>query len=570
MSFLPVVERELRVASRKRSTYWVRVVAAAAALMIGAGFLTLARVASMGTTGPGPFSGSGLFAVLTWLSLAGALSAGVFLTSDCLSEEKRDGTIGLLFLTDLRGHDVVLGKLLATSLRAGCAILGVFPILAITLLMGGVSFLQFWQSCLALTVALLLSLSVGLFVSTISRASQKALGATLFLLLAWSATGPLVDTVIAAANDTTFNPILSHSSPVRLFMIATSPGSPPGFWTGLITQALSVAVLLGAAGILLPRSWQQGKPSAASAPDGWTQWWKFGGRRVRESARRGQLDSNPVLWLAGRERWQALFLWCVAVLQAVACGTMFYVGLFAAGWVVWNSLAGLLTLLLYLGLASHASRFFVEARRSGLIELTLSTPLSSQQIVQGQWQALVQLFGLPLLICLVTQLLGSYWSQLVMWESVAASASAASAASAPAAAASTPLFQPPAQILALATAAAGTLVIAANLIALAWFGMWMGLNSRNTNLATLKTILYVQLIPWFAVNFASGLIIPLLLLPTLMSGTSTPPASMMLWFPLLSTALATVLNLAKDLVFVTWSRRKLYGELRNRVALGRT
>ena len=46
--------------------------------------------------------GSGLFGVLTWLSVATALCAGLFFTSDCLSEEKREGTLGFLFLTDLR------------------------------------------------------------------------------------------------------------------------------------------------------------------------------------------------------------------------------------------------------------------------------------------------------------------------------------------------------------------------------------------------------------------------------------------------------------------------------------
>src|SRR6267143_384147 len=116
MTFLPIVDRELRVAARKRSTFWV--------------------------------------------SLAAALSAGLFFTSDCLSEEKREGTIGFLFLTDLRGYDVVLGKLLATSLRCFYALLAVFPIIAITLLMGGVTGEQFWKTLLALVNALLVSLAV--------------------------------------------------------------------------------------------------------------------------------------------------------------------------------------------------------------------------------------------------------------------------------------------------------------------------------------------------------------------------------------------------------------------------
>src|SRR5690349_5037274 len=97
--------------------------------------------------------GSTLFAILSWLSLAAALSAGLFLTSDCLSEEKREGTLGLLFLTDLRGYDVVAGKLLVTSLRASYALLAIFPILAIPLLMGGVSGAEFWKASLALSNA---------------------------------------------------------------------------------------------------------------------------------------------------------------------------------------------------------------------------------------------------------------------------------------------------------------------------------------------------------------------------------------------------------------------------------
>ena len=142
MTFLPIVERELRVAARKRSTFWLRVVAALVALIIAGGFLITAMVGSL-PFGPSSF-GKGLFTVLTWLSLAVTLSAGLFFTSDCLSEEKREGTLGFLLLTDLRGYDVVFGKLLATSLRSICALLAVFPILAVTLLMGGVSWCR-WR-----------------------------------------------------------------------------------------------------------------------------------------------------------------------------------------------------------------------------------------------------------------------------------------------------------------------------------------------------------------------------------------------------------------------------------------
>jgi hypothetical protein len=225
--------------------------------------------------------------------------------------------------------------------------------------------------------------------------------------------------------------------------------------------------------------------------------------------------------------------------------------------------ASLLTLLLYLGLASHAGRFFVETRRSGLIELVLATPLTTNQIVRGQWHALLRLFGLPLAVCLVTQWIGTTMAQYMAWEQLATSLPAASGAAGTA----NPGFESPGYLLAMAAGATGTLIAAANLVAIGWFGMWMGLTSKNTNLATLKTILYVQVIPWFVINFSAGMIIPLVLLPTLMSGTAVPPARFMVWLPLLSIGLAAVLGLAKDIFFVTWSRRKLHREFRERVGL---
>src|SRR5258706_11028803 len=148
MTFLPIVDRELRVAARKRSTFWVRVAAAMVALVIAVGFLLMTEI-SFFRSGPSSL-GRGLFAVLTWLSLAAALSAGLFFTFDFLSEEKREGTLGFLFLTDLRGYDVVLGKLMATSLRGFYALLAFLPILAITQMMGGVTGAQYWKSTLAL------------------------------------------------------------------------------------------------------------------------------------------------------------------------------------------------------------------------------------------------------------------------------------------------------------------------------------------------------------------------------------------------------------------------------------
>src|SRR5215470_18046902 len=166
MTFLPIVERELRVAARKRSTYWLRTVAASIALAIGSACMLFFGISGVaGTFGPG----SMVFGAIMWLFVFIALGAGLFFTSDSLSEEKREGTLGFLFLTDLRGYDVVAGKLLATTLRGSFAMLAFFPVLAITLLMGGVTGGEFWKTTLALLNVLFFSLSAGLLVSAVSR-----------------------------------------------------------------------------------------------------------------------------------------------------------------------------------------------------------------------------------------------------------------------------------------------------------------------------------------------------------------------------------------------------------------
>jgi hypothetical protein len=575
--FLPVVERELRVAARKRSTFWVRIAAALVALIIGGGFLVLTLVGlGFGT----PSLGTGLFAVLTWLGLAAVLSAGLFFTADCLSEEKREGTLGFLFLTDLRGHDVVLGKLLATSLRGFYALLAVLPILAVTVLMGGVTGAQFWKTSLALVNALFISLSAGLFVSAISRDSQKALAGTLLLLLLLVAGGPVCDAAFAAVAKQPFDPLLSLSGPGYLFVTAGAWGRTP-FWMALLVNQVVGWMLLGLACLLVPRTWQDKAARNPASSAGWAHWWKFGGTRRQSALRERLMGANPVLWLACRERWQAATLWLVTLVMVGGIATVL-VGGDTVWWVAWNYFGGAFTLMLYLGMASQSGRFFVDAQRSGLIELLLATPLTERRIVQGQWRALVRMFGLPLALCLAMQFLGSLMAQRA-WSGIATSVAMAptaattttnaivatnmivvSAGGATVSAAGN--WSAPSPLVTVVTSAAGTLAVAANLVALIWFGMWMGLNSKNTSLATLKTILFVQIIPWFVISFvSSAILLPLILWPTL--NQSLPPSSqLMAWYPLVTAGVATALYLIKDLAFSLWARRKLHSEFRERAS----
>jgi hypothetical protein len=544
MTFLPIVGRELRVAARKRSTFWLRVTAALIGLLIGSGCMILMALAGV------PRLGSALFGTLTWLSIIAALSAGLFFTSDSLSEEKREGTLGFLFLTDLRGYDVVAGKLLATSLRGAYGLLALFPVLAITLLLGGVTGVQLWKTTLALLNALLCSLTAGLFVSAMSRDSQKALAATLLLLLVMTFGGLLGDWAIAAASGRSFVPLLSLSSPAYVFVNAGAWGRS-AYWNGLLTTQIACWVLFLFACVVAPRSWQE-RSRRAAGTGAWAYAWKYGGHWRRTRLRRRWLDRNPMLWLACRERWQSVGIWIIAILVTGGFATASLSRMPREAWMIWIYAGALYTFLLYLWAASQSCRFFVEARRSGLLELLLSAPVSERQMVRGHWRGLVRMFGLPLVLITGVHVAATTLSRVTMGRMMISGGGTGGAVD---------------WVMPLCSAALSIATTVGNLIALAWCGMWMGLTSKNANWATVKTFLFVQILPQILFYFLSAAGSLLLLLPFLSrnlggASGSGSPGSFMSWYSLVVPAINDLLTIAKDVGFFLLARKKLYESFR--------
>jgi len=342
-------------------------------------------------------------------------------------------------------------------------------------------------------------------------------------------------------------------------------------------------VWFGLASFLVPRLWQESAKSSTPAVVSWAYWWKYGGAARRATLRRKLIDRHPVLWLACRERWQSLGIWAVAILAAGGFAVL-VMKLPAEGWMVWSYAGGLLMLVLYLWAASQACRFFVEARRSGLTELLLASPVNEKQIVQGQWLALVRMFALPMLLLVGVEMVGAGLAQAsfqriasqIPTPTLSAAGSVTNSAprrvvvvtstvSVTSAASGTSSVGPSLATTILAPATAALTAIA-NLIALCWFGMWMGLTSRNVALATLQTIAFVQVIPWFVITFAASLMSWWLLMPWLFKSGFARTPGWFAWWPLLSAALAALLSVGKDIGFFVWSRKRLYLAFRDAAA----
>ena len=369
MTFLPIVERELRVRARQKITHRFRIGSALVAMILVVFMLFL------GSATPSPQSiGRQTFHTLAWLAFGYCLLEGVRTTADCLSEEKRAGTLGLLFLTDLKGYDVVLGKFVAASLNSFYALVAILPPLALPILIGGVTGAEFWRLVLMLTNTLFFSLCVGIFVSSISRDERKAAGATLAVLLAISAL-PFGLQYVPSPSFSSLGALSPAVGFVSLFDAAYGTNAARfnnSLWT---IHLLSWCSLIGAS-LLLPHLWHEGVVAARQSRIELLLERLFPARaRVKKSRKRWslRLTANPVLWLASREQRSRTSLWLM-IAFAGGAGIASWTVAYTARTGVRSIMTPLLALAV-VGLTVHftmavcvaaqASGFFSDARSSG-------------------------------------------------------------------------------------------------------------------------------------------------------------------------------------------------------------
>ncbi len=468
MIFPPIVGRELRGASRRRGTYWTRSLVAFLAVFTGAAIF----VALPGT--PGSQSGRVIFEGLSGLALLYCLVCGRALTVDCLSVERREGTLGLLFLTDLKGYDIVLGKLVATSLNGFFSLLAVVPVLALCMLLGGVANAEFWRMVLVLADTFLFSLATGIFCSSLSRDARRAAAANFGLLLLFAGVLPtLAGFVIYLIRSHPWIPQLFYTCPGFPFFLSFDAQyklSPLDFWWSLgVIHALTWLLVLSA-GRIVPRTWQDRpvRPEKARFRAAW-DFWSFGPAAGRAAYRKRMLDTNAFYWLTARARFKPLHVWVFLAFIAI-CWTW---SLIRAGDIWWSAVVAvgaslILNSTLKLWITLEAGQQLAEDQRMGTLELLLPTPLGPRDILRGQWLALRRQFLRPLAVIIAAELLITYF---------------------------TVKHQAGNEEL-IYTILAAVLALIADGLALVWVSMRLALTARSTSRALIGTVFRILVLPW--------------------------------------------------------------------------
>jgi ABC-2 family transporter protein len=491
MTFLPVVERELRVTSRLSATYRVRMFMPM--LVAGIGLLHLWLTPGLRSRST---VGIALFHTLSTLALAFCVLEGVRKAADCVSGEKRDGTLGLLFLTDLKGYDVILGKLAAASLTSLCGLFAILPILGWSVIfLGGVTLGEIWRVGFASAGVLCFSLAVGIWVSARSYSASRAMASTLLVVLLFLLLPlPMVPSPIAPL------------SPACAFFGSSDlvyRVHPLQFWISLLLTLVFGWAFLANASATISRFAEEGEIQAAKSARSSSS--KFS-KRARPP------EDNPILWLASRGRNPAWMIWILVVMTGMGVAACLYLSyhynaafktfmaqqqilsappssqgnlfnpavlpppaiprqFYIPGWCLIVFVAIMNSLMKVL-LASQACRCLAEARRGATLELLLTTPLKIQDILDGQILALRRTYLRPALVLLACEIAGLFW---LLQQNVS------------------PMQLVPTVVIAETAFAIFFLV---DLQAVAWVAMWFGLCSKNESRAMFKTIFFTILLPY--------------------------------------------------------------------------
>ena len=355
----PVVHREFLVRSRAPITYWLRLGAAGTAFVVIGIAVSFSLI--FGTAG-GLSNGAGWFAFFGWCLWIFCLAEGVRQSFDMLSGEKREGTIGLLFLTQMRGLDVVLGKASAGFIASFFPVLGALPILGILILLGGVSGAEFVRMSAALLASLGASLSAGIFVSARSIYAGRSWSAACGILLIW-----ILASMIGASGG------LPIPSPWTLFRNSFDSrylAEPSSFWVSLGIVLGTASLFLIGAGRSIGRKWREtalsraGRQSAVASSST---------RRRREEDRR-LLEKHPIAWLASPD-WKRREIRAAKLLAPLLA-----LFVFVAPSSFWEQGSFFLFMGIFCAILWQGIGLFWKARSSGWLELLLTTPISEREI----------------------------------------------------------------------------------------------------------------------------------------------------------------------------------------------
>ncbi|HWN97037.1 MAG TPA: hypothetical protein VNT99_18550 [Methylomirabilota bacterium] len=393
----PVILRELRANSRRWTTYWLRLLAAAAVLLTI--FLWFETTRSMARQ-----PGSQVFVYMHRVVLAIVWVLVPLMMCDCISSERREGTLGLLFLTNLRARQIVCAKAFVHLLQALTLWAAIIPIIVVPLLLGGLSWKEILFSFGWTLGSLCLAAAAGIAASAASSNRTRAvisamcLSGGFFLVFAALGCGALA---LAVAR---YFPVPGQVATVDqwiemgaalLFGINEAwtevfSGTTPLFQNAAVLATFAVALVclllllavIALAAFQIRRNWQDKPKTTRQTQMEHVFYSPMFLKGLFRRWMRWSLERNPIGWLEKRS-WLgriAALIW-LSVMISFASAAASYATVFSGGGL---SMLNALMWMLLISIAYVAAGSFRRERETGALELILVSPLREREIILGR------------------------------------------------------------------------------------------------------------------------------------------------------------------------------------------
>lgn len=384
--FGPVLHQELMRSARRWQTYVARSLFIAA--LLGALLVVwIFRVGPFATLSINTLArlGEPLFYGMVGTQLALVLLAAPASAAGAICVDRGRGTLAHVLVTDLTAFEIVLGKLAARLAWLLGLLAASLPVLALSVLLGGVDPSAVAGAYLVATGAAVVGCTLGLLLSVWGRRTHEVLIVAYLLWLMLLLIHPAC-WLVAWVGSEAAGALLPWAEYTNPFWLSFAPYLASGRTdltepTVFLGVCLLLSLLLAVVAVVdLRRSVTAALNHGEGRPTS---------RRRRHALPWPTLDDNPVLWLTCRtgrpSGWTGL-AWLLYVVLSLAFSAL-------AGLTVWpQSRLGVPSLVNSVGVSVgflfvtiHAAASLAEERSRNALELLLTTPLSSEKILMGYW-----------------------------------------------------------------------------------------------------------------------------------------------------------------------------------------
>ncbi|TKJ33964.1 MAG: hypothetical protein CEE38_19155 [Planctomycetes bacterium B3_Pla] len=419
----PIFDKELRVSSRRRRNYLLRV----AYIALLSVYILLAWYSTFGIRSSGSAVykisrlsevGKAVITAVIWFQFVAAQLIAVVMLSSSISDEVRSGTLGVLMTTPISSFQIVTGKLLGKLLQLMLLLATGLPLLAIIRVFGGVPWDYVISSvCITLTAAVLAG-ALSLLLSMVYRRAHNVIILIIVVYLILFAALPGIFIWVAAEGSLSrqvTSSIIALTNPFWALMTSTRAMLlPQGGTAKFLLWPVHCLIMLAVTTFLITISvWRARRAALHEALGRPTKLWfrralKLKGSRSVENAHsRAEAGSikpvtgSPIVWkemrkgfIGGKKLGVRTSALLIGLSVPVAISPLFV----PRGFIFFPNLLVLgLYLIVMIRMAVFSAGGITQEKETRTWPILLATPLEDKEIVRGKAIAAFRR-NLPLLL----------------------------------------------------------------------------------------------------------------------------------------------------------------------------